>query len=149
MAEAWKAYELKDYNRAEIMAVKAKANSDKSMELIKAIMYKAEEEKRIIAEKEIAIAKKQGKDTFEAENYMQQRNYDEALRVIGYAKKKKTKQIGIDKRRVLKNDSLWNIAIEVYGDGFKWRVIYNANKQLKNPNKIYPGQLLIIPVLKR
>lgn len=50
--------------------------------------------------------------------------------------------------RVKKADSLWNIAgyPEVYGDSLKWKKIYEANKdKIKDPDKIYPGQVLIIP----
>jgi LysM repeat protein len=48
---------------------------------------------------------------------------------------------------VKKGDSLWKIAKNVYGDGSKWRQIYEANKKVigKNPNLIYPGQKLVIP----
>jgi nucleoid-associated protein YgaU len=48
---------------------------------------------------------------------------------------------------VKKGDSLWKIAKRVYGDGGKWRTIYDANKKVigKNPNLIYPGQKLVIP----
>jgi nucleoid-associated protein YgaU len=48
-------------------------------------------------------------------------------------------------------DCLWNIAAkkEIYGDPFKWRVIYNANRQKLekpgNPNLIQPGLILDIP----
>lgn len=44
-------------------------------------------------------------------------------------------------------DSLWAIARRVYGNGSKWRVIYDANRNVigKNPNLIYPGQVLRIP----
>lgn len=47
---------------------------------------------------------------------------------------------------VIKGDCLWNIAKKYYGDGAKYTVIYNANKdKIKNPNLIYPGQVFIIP----
>jgi len=49
---------------------------------------------------------------------------------------------------VKKGDSLWAIAKskDIYGDDFLWPIIYGANKaQIKNPNRIYPGQKLIIP----
>jgi len=48
-------------------------------------------------------------------------------------------------------DCLWNIAAkkEIYGDPWKWRVIYNANKAKlpnpANPNLVEPGTLLDIP----
>lgn len=47
---------------------------------------------------------------------------------------------------VVKGDCLWNIAKKFYGNGSKYTVIYNANKdKVKNPNLIYPGQVLTIP----
>lgn len=43
-------------------------------------------------------------------------------------------------------DSLWKIAAKFYGDGHKWRRIYEANQEvLRAPGKIYAGQKLIIP----
>lgn len=46
---------------------------------------------------------------------------------------------------VVKGDSLSKIAGEVLGDKSQWRVIYNLNKdKIKNPNLIYPGQVLNI-----
>jgi len=48
-------------------------------------------------------------------------------------------------------DCLWNIAAkkEIYGDPFKWRILYNANRQKLtrpgNPNLIEPGMILDIP----
>ncbi|WJQ07659.1 LysM peptidoglycan-binding domain-containing protein [Geobacillus stearothermophilus] len=48
---------------------------------------------------------------------------------------------------VRKGDSLWAIAKRVYGNGSKWKKIYEANKKAigKNPNLLYPGQKLVIP----
>ncbi len=51
---------------------------------------------------------------------------------------------------VVKGDCLWFIAKkkEHYGNGFAWPKIYQANKdQIKNPNLIYPKQLLKVPPL--
>lgn len=37
----------------------------------------------------------------------------------------------------------------VYGDGKKWPMIYEANKdKIKNPNLIYPNWILLIPTLE-
>ena len=45
-----------------------------------------------------------------------------------------------------KRDCLWNIAKKYYGNGAQYTKIYNANKgKIKNPNLIYPGQVLTIP----
>jgi len=47
---------------------------------------------------------------------------------------------------VKKGDSLWRIAGKVYGNPLKWPLIYRANKdKIKNPNLIYPNQVLTIP----
>ena len=47
---------------------------------------------------------------------------------------------------VKKGDSLWKIAGKVYHNSLKWPKIYRANKdKIKNPNRIHPGQVLIIP----
>jgi len=51
-------------------------------------------------------------------------------------------------------DCLWNIAgkKEIYGDPWKWKVIYNANKnklpQPGNPDLVEPGTILDIPSIK-
>jgi nucleoid-associated protein YgaU len=49
---------------------------------------------------------------------------------------------------VRKGDSLSKIAKRVYGDASKWRQIFEANTdKLKDPDKIFPGQVLTIPPL--
>lgn len=49
---------------------------------------------------------------------------------------------------VKKGDCLWNIAKKFYGNGSKYTKIYEANKdKIKNPNLIYPDQVLVIPSL--
>ena len=46
-------------------------------------------------------------------------------------------------------DTLDKIAVKVYGDSNQWRRIYKANQdRLKSPNRIYPGQKLVIPPAK-
>lgn len=48
---------------------------------------------------------------------------------------------------VQKGDCLWNIAKKFYGNGSLYTKIANANKdKIKNPNLIYPNQILTIPV---
>ena len=47
---------------------------------------------------------------------------------------------------VKKGDCLWNIAKKYYNKGASYTKIFNANRdQIKNPNLIYPGQVLTIP----
>lgn len=49
---------------------------------------------------------------------------------------------------VKSGDSLSKIAKEVYGDAKKYNAIFEANKpMLKDPDLIYPGQMLRIPTL--
>ena len=47
---------------------------------------------------------------------------------------------------VQQGDTLSGIAEQAYGDGNQWEVISNAN-HVPDPNLIYPGQVLYIPVL--
>ena len=43
-------------------------------------------------------------------------------------------------------NNLWNIARRLYGSGFSYTVIYEANKgQIRDPNLIYPGQVFETP----
>jgi len=51
---------------------------------------------------------------------------------------------------VKKGDYLSKIAKEVYGNANKYSIIFEANKpMLKDPNLIYPGQVLVIPPLEK
>ena len=53
--------------------------------------------------------------------------------------------------KVIEGDWLSKIASmrEVYHEGAKWPMIYEANKdKIKNPNLIYPGWVLLIPYLE-
>jgi nucleoid-associated protein YgaU len=50
--------------------------------------------------------------------------------------------------KVFRGETLWRIASypEVYGKGSEWTKIYQDNKdQIKDPNKIYPGQVFKLP----
>lgn len=48
---------------------------------------------------------------------------------------------------VQSGDTLWGIAKKFYGDGSEYTKIADANKdKVSDPNLIYPGQLLTIPV---
>ena len=47
---------------------------------------------------------------------------------------------------VKSGDCLWNIAKKQLGNGADYTKIYNLNKdKIKNPNLIYPGQVLTLP----
>jgi nucleoid-associated protein YgaU len=48
-----------------------------------------------------------------------------------------------------KGDSLWKIAAHYYGDGNKWKQLFEANKEvILDPDKIFPGQKIRIPPKK-
>ncbi|MCB9960196.1 MAG: LysM peptidoglycan-binding domain-containing protein [Rhodospirillaceae bacterium] len=43
-------------------------------------------------------------------------------------------------------DYLWEIARQTYGTGFRYTVIYQANRdRIRNPDLIYPGQVFVLP----
>lgn len=53
-----------------------------------------------------------------------------------------------DFHTVKKGDTLWAIAKDHYGNGSKYNEIFEANRpMLKDPDRIYPGQVLRIPNL--
>ncbi|MBQ7385044.1 MAG: LysM peptidoglycan-binding domain-containing protein [Ruminococcus sp.] len=50
---------------------------------------------------------------------------------------------------VKKGDTLWGVAKKFLGNGAKYNLIFNANKdKIKNPNLIYVGQTFTIPQVK-
>jgi nucleoid-associated protein YgaU len=47
---------------------------------------------------------------------------------------------------VTRGDSLWRISRLRLGKGTRYTIIYEANSsQIRNPNLIYPGQVLVMP----
>jgi nucleoid-associated protein YgaU len=43
-------------------------------------------------------------------------------------------------------DSLWRISLAKYGKGDQYSAIYDANRnQIRNPDRIFPGQRIVIP----
>jgi nucleoid-associated protein YgaU len=51
---------------------------------------------------------------------------------------------------VSRGDSLWRISRAAYGDGGRYTVIYDANHgQIRNPDRIYPGQVFVLPEKER
>lgn len=52
----------------------------------------------------------------------------------------------IDTAQVARGDSLWRISRRIYGRGMRYTTIFTANDgQIRNPNLIYPGQVLVLP----
>ena len=51
---------------------------------------------------------------------------------------------------VSRGDSLWRIGRVTYGAGMRYAVVYQANRdQIRNPNRIYPGQIFVLPMKAR
>ncbi|WP_128929027.1 LysM peptidoglycan-binding domain-containing protein [Bradyrhizobium guangxiense] len=49
-------------------------------------------------------------------------------------------------RVITRGDSLWALSRLAYGDGARYAVIFNANRdKIHNPNLIYPGQTFVMP----
>jgi hypothetical protein len=49
---------------------------------------------------------------------------------------------------VVRDDTLWDLAQRYYQDPFRWRVIYEANRDsIADPNLIYPNEVFVIPGL--
>ncbi|MFH1063258.1 MAG: LysM peptidoglycan-binding domain-containing protein [Candidatus Omnitrophota bacterium] len=56
------------------------------------------------------------------------------------------KQAAFSMYKVKQGDTLQKVSQNVYGSTKHWKKIYDFNQDaLKNPNKIYPGQMLKIP----
>lgn len=73
-------------------------------------------------------------------------NKDTGKTKVEKKKSRPAKKVKAQIYTVKKGDCLWNIAKKFYGDGSKWKKIYDANKgNIKNPNLIYPGQKFKIP----
>ncbi len=54
--------------------------------------------------------------------------------------------LGPERVVIQPGNSLWKLSRVIYGKGTRYTVIYEANKdQIKNPNKIYPGQIFAAP----
>ena len=43
-------------------------------------------------------------------------------------------------------NSLWRIARRSYGDGIRYTLLFEANRdQIRDPDLIYPGQVFVVP----
>ena len=68
------------------------------------------------------------------------------------SEKKEYELSGETKTYIVKpGDSLWSIAGKEYKSGYKWGILYRANKDLLKgkPDSIRPGMKLTIPILKQ
>jgi nucleoid-associated protein YgaU len=53
-------------------------------------------------------------------------------------------------RVVSRGDSLWRISRITYGDGARYAIVYRANRdQIRDPDLIQPGQILVLPAKRR
>jgi nucleoid-associated protein YgaU len=51
---------------------------------------------------------------------------------------------------VSRGDSLWRISRLSYGEGMRYAVVHQANReQIRDPNRIYPGQIFVLPMKAR
>ncbi len=48
--------------------------------------------------------------------------------------------------KVVEGDTLWDIAARELKDPFLWPKIWKENPEIKNPDRIYPGQMIRIPL---
>jgi nucleoid-associated protein YgaU len=51
---------------------------------------------------------------------------------------------------VSRGDSLWRISRLIYGVGTRYAAVYRANRaRIRDPNRIYPGQVFVLPAKER
>ena len=55
-----------------------------------------------------------------------------------------TKKPEVKSYTVVSGDTLWGVATDQYGDGYKWVEIAKTNA-LVNPDLIHPGNVLTLP----
>jgi nucleoid-associated protein YgaU len=69
---------------------------------------------------------------------------------VGSSQAQQPSQPNIATRGVSRGDSLWRISRVTYGEGMRYAVVYKANQaQIRNPNRIYPGQIFVLPLKAR
>ena len=52
----------------------------------------------------------------------------------------------ISTAKITRGDNLWQISRKTYGNGLRYTVIFDANKdQIRDPDLIYPGQIFVLP----
>ena len=71
-------------------------------------------------------------------------------RAVGSSQAHQPSQPKIATTVVSHGDSLWRISRVTYGEGLRYAVVYKANQaQIRNPNRIYPGQIFVLPMKAR
>ncbi len=60
---------------------------------------------------------------------------------FAFSQPKETKEYTIEK-----GDTLWSISGSELGDSFLWPKVWKENPTIPNPDRIYPGQKIIIPL---
>ncbi len=68
-------------------------------------------------------------------------NYLDAIKSAGVERKNEMRTI-----RIKEGESLWEIAVRAYGNGFLYTKIFEANPQLTDPDLIIAGQMLRVPL---
>jgi hypothetical protein len=63
------------------------------------------------------------------------------LPVFAYSQTQEIKEY-----RVKKGDTLWDISNSELKDPFLWPKVWKENPEIKNPDRIYPGQIIRIPL---
>jgi hypothetical protein len=63
------------------------------------------------------------------------------LPLITFAETQKIKE-----HKVIKGDTLWDLAKTDLNDSFMWPAIWKENPDIANPHWIYPGQIIKIPI---
>jgi len=72
---------------------------------------------------------------------------DEPMMIQEQVTQMEAVSMSFEKYTVAKNDTLQKISQKFFGTTKKWPKIYDANRDvLSGPDKLYPGQVLNIPV---
>ena len=152
---------------AKEMAAAAKMQADEAMKETRALLERVKKlEKELAKKPEVKLVPKniyrvkKGDSLWRISSYRNIYNDPYQWPKIYQANKDKIKDpdlIYIGQRlfippktlhRVLKSENLFEIANyeSIYNDPWEWRKIFKANRdKIRNPNLIYPGQLLVIP----
>ncbi len=73
---------------------------------------------------------------------------EKKIKPIARKRKKKVK-VEIIVYTVKKNDTLWSISKRFMNNPYGWFGVYKTNgEKIKDPDKIYPGQKILIPVIR-